>query len=257
MTMGGQPGAQRFAGTRVLVTGAAQGLGAAIASAFAGQGADVALADRSPSVVQQATRIDPAGERTLALQFDVSDEAAFESAFAQAIARFGTIDVLVNCAGITEQGSPWDIPMERWDAVMAVNLRGTFIGCRIAGAHMRRNRRGRLINIASLAGQQPSAASGVHYAASKAGVLAVTRSFAAALAADGVTVNAVAASAIDGPALQALDAAQAAALIASIPLGRAGRPEELCAAVLFLASPEAAYITGTTLDVNGGRFMRP
>ena len=248
-------GASRFDGRTVVVTGAAAGLGAAIAQAFHAAGASVALLDVDPSVAATAAALAPAGDRVLALRVDVCDEAAFGAAFDAAVAHFGAVDAMVNNAAITAGGSPWSIPLDEWDRVMAVNLRGTFVGCRLAGLHMRTRGRGRIVNLSSYAGRFPSAATGVHYAASKAGILAVTRSFAMALAPHAVTVNAVAPSAIDGPRLAAVDPALRDALLATIPTGRCGRPEEVAAAVLFLASEAAGYLTGQSIDVDGGRGM--
>jgi 3-oxoacyl-[acyl-carrier protein] reductase len=192
----------------------------------------------------------------LARVVDVRDEGGFAIAFDEAVARFGQVDAMVNNAALTAVGSPWSIPLSQWDEVMAVNLRGTFVGCRIAGAHMRDRRCGRIVNLSSFAAQHPSRATGLHYAASKAGILAVTRGFALELGPYGVTVNAVAPSAIDGPMLGSLDAASRAALVATVPVGRPGRADEVAAAVLYLSSDAAAYVTGQTLDLNGGRAMR-
>ena len=246
----------RLDGRVAFVTGAARGLGEAIAGAFLDAGASVALADVAPATDRVAARLDPAGSRTLALRVDVRDEPAFVAAFGAAVARFGAIDAMVNDAAITAGGTPWTLSLDEWDAVMAVNPRGTFVGCRIAGAHMRGRGRGRIVNLSSFAGQQPSRASGLHYAASKAGILAVTRGFAAELAPDGVTVNAVAPSAIEGPQLDAVDATVRDALLARVPVGRFGRADEVAATVLWLASDAAGYVTGQTIDVNGGRAMR-
>ena len=245
--------AASFAGRTVLVTGAASGLGAAIAESFLRTGAAVVCTDVDPKVHHLARDIDSSGQRTLSLVFDVSDESAFTHGFAEAVARFGRVDVLVNNAAITATGSPWDIDLEEWDRVMAVNLRGTFIGCRTAGEHMRTQRGGRIINLSSFAGQHPSRATGLHYAASKAGILAVTRGFALELAPAGVTVNAIAPSAIEGPQLASLSADRRDALLRTIPLGRAGHTDEVTAAVRWLASDGASYVTGQTLDINGGR----
>jgi 3-oxoacyl-[acyl-carrier protein] reductase len=248
--------ARRFDGRVAFVTGAARGLGEAIAHAFVEAGARVALADADPAVHATAARIDPPGSHTLAVRFDVRDEPAFAAAFDDAVARFGAVDAMVNDAAITAGGSPWTLSLADWDAVMAVNLRGNFVGCRIAGAHMRGRGRGRIVNLSSYAGLHPSRASGLHYAASKAGILAVTRGFAMELAPYGVTVNAVAPSAIEGPQLGAIDAARREALLAEVPVGRFGGADEVAAAVLSLASDAAGYVTGETIELNGGRAMR-
>jgi 3-oxoacyl-[acyl-carrier protein] reductase len=140
--------------------------------------------------------------------------------------------------------------------VLAVNLRGVFLGCQLAGAHMREHGGGRIVNLGSLAGQQGSAVNGVHYAASKAGILALTKSIARELAPFGVTVNVVAPAAIEGPLVDALEPAILDGLVRSIPVGRVGRIDEVATLVAYLASDEAGYVTGATFDVNGGSFMR-
>lgn len=163
---------------------------------------------------------------------------------------------MVNNAARTPSTSIWSISPEEWDDVLAINLRGGFFGCRIAGRHMRERGSGRIINVASIAGQQSGAGTAAHYAASKAGLISLTRSFAQTLAPHGVTVNALAPSAVHSPLLNALEPARRQALQSSIPLGRFGAADEVAAAVVFLASPAAGYITGATLDLNGGRLMR-
>jgi 3-oxoacyl-[acyl-carrier protein] reductase len=140
--------------------------------------------------------------------------------------------------------------------VMAVNLRGAFFGCRIAARHMRERRWGRILNLSSLAGQQASAVTGAHYAASKAGLLALTRSFAQELAPHGVTVNAISPAAIHGPSLDAIDEGSRRAFLATLPVGRFGEETEVAAAAVYLASEAAGFVTGTTLDLNGGKLMR-
>ncbi|MES2250834.1 MAG: SDR family NAD(P)-dependent oxidoreductase [Pseudomonadota bacterium] len=241
-----------LAGRVAFVTGAGQGLGAAIARGLAQAGARVAVADIDGANAQAVV----AEVNGLALSLDVRDEQAFNDRFAQAVAHFGGVDILVNNAARTPTTSLWDITPAEWDDVLAINLRGSFFGCRIAGKHMRERGVGRIVNLASLAGQQVSSATGVHYAASKAGLLALTRAFAQELAPHGVTVNALAPAAIDSPALAALPPERQQALKAGIPLGRFGLADEVAAAVVYLASPAAAFMTGATLDLNGGRFMR-
>ena len=258
----------RLDGRCALVTGAAQGLGAAIAAGLAQAGAAVVLLDHSPAVHDTAAQLAASGLQVWSQQADVRDEAQFAAAFARAISHFGAVDVMVNNAALTPTTSLWDLDLAEWDAVMAVNLRGCFVGCRLAGAHLRERalqaRRqgekpkatGRIINLTSLAGQQASSATGVHYAASKAGILALTRSFAQELAPFGVCVNALAPAAIDSPALQSLSAERQQQLQASIPLGRFGHAEEVASAAVYLASEAGTFITGATLDINGGRLMR-
>ncbi len=238
------------------VTGAAQGLGAAIAKALADSGRNVVLADVDASVAETARAIDPHGRRAVAQMLDVRDEEAFQSAFDGAVARFGAVDIMVNNAARTAMRPVWDITAPEWDDVLSVNLRGTFFGCRIAGRHMRERKAGRIINLSSIAGQLASPATGVHYAASKAGILILTKVFAQELAPFSVTVNAVAPSAISSPAVESAPPEKIAAVLATIPVGRLGRPDELSSAVLYLASQDSGYITGATLDINGGRLMR-
>ena len=170
---------------------------------------------------------------------------------------FGRLDILVNNAAITSTKSIWEVGMDEWDAVMAVNLRGTFIGSRAAARQMRRQGAGgRIVNIASIAGQTGGVAAGPHYAASKAGILLLTKAFARELASDRITVNAVAAAAIEGPNMQNLSQADRDRIVKSIPIGRFSRDGDVTSAVIYLASEEAGFVTGATIDVNGGLFLR-
>lgn len=238
------------------VTGAAHGLGAAIADRLFKSGRNVVLTDIDPAVEATANALDPGGVRVASHCLDVRDEAALQTAFDAAVARFGSIDIMVNNAARTAIRSLWEIPAEEWDDVLTVNLRGVFFGCRIAGAHMRERRRGRIVNLSSIAGQQGSLATGAHYAASKAGILVLTRIFAQELAPFAVTVNAIAPSAISSPAVESAPPEKVAAIRNSVPLGRLGDPDDVAAAVIYLSSEGASYVTGTTLDINGGRLMR-
>ena len=245
-----------LSGKCAFVTGAARGLGDAIARALHETGCHVVLADADPAVGETARAIDASGERATGQVLDVRDVAAFAAAFDATWERFGSVDIMVNNAGVTPTTSVWDIAPAEWDQVMAINLRGVFLGCQIAGRRMRERKRGRIINMASIAGQGGSLSAGAHYAASKAGILVLTKIFASELAPHSVTVNALAPSAIDGPIARSLPKERLDAIARTIPVGRLGRPEEVAAAVLYLASDNAGYVTGATIDINGGRLMR-
>jgi 3-oxoacyl-[acyl-carrier protein] reductase len=243
-------------GRAALVTGAAQGLGRAMARALHEAGASVMFSDISPAVVAVAADVDPGGERSFGHVFDVRDEDAWAGALDLLAEKAGPIDILVNNAALTRSASVWDISVEEWDDVMAVNLRGQFLGCRAAGRVMRERRSGRIINLSSLAGQRGGVVAGAHYSASKGGILALTKCFALELAGSGVTVNAIAPAAIEGPMSRAMPQDKVNALAATIPVKRLGQEDEVGMAALYLASDEAGYVTGMTLDINGGVFMR-
>jgi 3-oxoacyl-[acyl-carrier protein] reductase len=242
----------RLEGLVALVTGGAQGIGAAIGSALHAEGASVVLADIEPAD-EAAKKL---GERAWPVSLDVRDKASVEEAFAAAVGRFGRVDILVNNAARIVTGSVWEISPEEWDDVLAVNARGAFFASQVAGAHMRDNGWGRIVNVTSLAGQAGGLVGGIHYSASKAALIVLTKVFAQALARDGVTVNAIAPAAIESRALEALPEERRQQIADSIPVGRLGRADEVGAAVVYLASREAGYITGATLDLNGGLLMR-
>jgi 3-oxoacyl-[acyl-carrier protein] reductase len=240
-----------------LVTGAARGLGVAIARGLAQAGARVVLTDVAVDGVQAVARqLADAGHATLVVKLDVRAESDFQQAFDAAGDRFGGVDILVNNAAVTPHRSIWDITVDEWDEVMAVNLRGVFFGCRVAARHMQPRGWGRILNLSSLAGQQASSVTGAHYAASKAGLSALTRAFAQELAPHGVTVNTISPAAIRGPSLDELDAAAQKKFLATLPVGRFGDENEVAAAAVYLASDQAGFVTGSTLDLNGGRLMR-
>ncbi|MDT8320429.1 MAG: SDR family NAD(P)-dependent oxidoreductase [Xanthomonadales bacterium] len=243
-------------GKTAFITGAAQGLGAAIARALHAAGVRVVLADIHERVEETARAIDAEQNMAVAARLDVSDVAAFEQAYADADERLGGIDILVNNAAMTAMRPIWDIDPQEWDQVLAINLRSVFFGCQLAGRRQRERGWGRIINLSSLAGQQPSRVAGAHYAASKAGIISVTRNFAQALAGSGVTVNAIAPAAVHTPIMDTLSAERIEALRQAIPVGRVGEPEEVGACAVYLASPDAAFITGATIDINGGLYMR-
>lgn len=245
-------------GRRVaVVTGAAQGLGRAIADRFVTDGFSVVYADVNVAGAQDAAHAADATEtHAVAVELDVRRLDSVQACLDSAVHRWGHVDVWVNNAARTAVRPFLEIDQDEWDDVLATNLRGTYFGCRVAAAHMCGRRSGTIINLASIAGQWGRTPTGAHYAASKSGVVAVTRSAAAAFASYGVTVNAIAPAAIEGPAAAAMPPDQLSAYVEQIPVGRLGRPDEVAALAVFLASSEAAFTTGATYDVNGGILMR-
>lgn len=241
-----------------LVTGAGSGLGAVIAAALHGAGYRVAASDVDGTAAQAvAVRLDPSGETAVGLALDVRDKHAWEGALAAVLDRWGAAQVLVNNAAMTVARPVMDIPPEEFDAVMAVNVRGTFLGCQVFGAHFRDRGHGRIVNMASLAGQNGGTATGAHYAASKGAIMTLTKVFARDLAGAGVTVNAIAPGPLDTPMVhRTIPPERMGQLRANIPVGEIGDPRFVASLVVQLASPEAAFATGTTWDVNGGLYMR-
>ncbi len=246
-----------LSGRVALITGAAQGIGAAVAETLFRRGAAVAIADvQVDAATRTSSVIDPTSTRVVPVEVDVRSRESVARAFETAEAALGPVDILVNNAAITAQGSVWEIEPSEWDDVLAVNLRGTLLCSQIAGPAMAGRGFGRIVNLASLAGQQGGTVAGAHYAASKAGILVLTKILAKELADKGVTVNAVVPAAIRGPVMDTMPAERLAALERTIPVGRFGEAAEVAALVAFLCSSDAAYITGAALDINGGLGMR-
>ncbi len=241
-----------------LVTGAAQGLGNIIARRLHAAGYKLALTDRTEEMARAAAeQLDASGDTVLPLALDVMQKPAFEAALAAVRERWGGLHVAVNNAAITPTTPVMQITPEEFDKVLAINLRGTFLGCQVFGAAMGEAGYGRLINVASLAGQNGGTASGAHYAASKGGILTLTKIFARELAASGVTVNAIAPGPMELPSVRAaVPPERLEKLIEMIPVKRLGNPEFVAGLVVQLASAEADFATGAAWDVNGGIFMR-
>jgi 3-oxoacyl-[acyl-carrier protein] reductase len=240
-----------LAGKTAVVTGAASGIGLACSRALAAEGAIVVLADLNETAAQEAAR----GVGGHAVAVDVTKPEDARRVVAEAVARGGALDVLVACAGAFH-ATPLDrIEPDEWDRIQDVNLRGVFLVAQAALEVMMPRRSGRIVTIASLAGQTGGLASGASYAASKAGVAALTKSIARFAGPHGITANCVNPGIIDTPMIAAWPAEVRERTVAQTPLGRMGRPEEVAAVVVMLASDAASFVHGAHVDVNGGLFM--
>jgi len=244
-------------GRIALVTGAGRGLGRAIALELARAGAAVALVGRSePPLAAVAAEIQAAGGRAVVCAGDVGLPGDVARIAAHCTDVLGPVDVLVNNAGVLSRGPVWAVDLATWEQALRTNLTGPYLLCQALAPAMRERRWGRIVNIASITAQTGGVSGSVAYSASKGGLLAFTRTLARDLAPFGVTVNAVAPGQIDTGMSDSLTPEQLRAVVALIPLGRLGSPAEIAATVRFLASEEAGYITGATLDVNGGILKR-
>jgi 3-oxoacyl-[acyl-carrier protein] reductase len=238
-----------------VVTGAGRGIGQAIALKLAGAGADVACVDLKlefcEETVQKAQGL---GRKAWSWATDVSNAASVEAATEQILAATGKVDVLVNNAGITKDGLLMRMSEADWDAVLDINLKGTFLFTKAFSRSFLKQRSGRIVNIASVIGLIGNAGQ-CNYGASKAGVIGFTKSAARELASRGVTVNAIAPGFIETAMTAKISPEAREALLKQIPLGSLGQPDDVADAVLFLASPAARYITGQVLAVDGGMAM--
>ena len=245
-------------GKIALVTGASQGIGRACALALAAQGATVALAARSAdklqAVAQEISAITGDGGRAKPYALDVSSEDSIKSTAKTILADLGAVHILVNNAGITKDGLALRMRLSDFDDVLRTNLTGAFLLTQAVISSMMKARWGRVINITSVVGET-GAAGQANYAASKAGMIGLTKSLAREFASRAITVNAIAPGFIQTAMTDDLTEAQKTAILAQIPLARYGSDADIAAAVAFLASEEAGYITGHTLDVNGGMYM--
>ena len=245
----------RFEGRVALVTGASRGIGESIAKRLASEGASVLAAARSADALERVvSEIGAAGGRAVALALDLSDPASIEAAVKSALASHGEISVLVNNAGVTEDNLILRMSREAWDRVLATNLTGVFLLTQAVVKGMVRKRYGRIVNVTSVVGLMGNAGQ-ANYAASKAGLIGLTKSVARELASRNITCNAVAPGFIATAMTDTMTEVARERLSGQIPLQRLGAPEDVAAAVAFLASEEAAYVTGTVLNVSGGLYM--
>lgn len=239
-------------GKNALITGASGGIGAAIAKSLHGAGATVGLS---------GTRVDPLnalaaelGERAYVLPCNLGDAEAVAALPKQAAEAMGSVDILVNNAGVTRDNLFMRMSDDEWQSVLDVNLTATFKLCKGVLRGMMKARWGRIVNISSVVGTTGNPGQG-NYAASKAGMIGMSKSLAYEVASRGITVNAVAPGFIETAMTDKLTDDQKSAILTQIPSGRMGRPDEIASAVLYLSAPEAGYLTGTTLHVNGGMAM--
>ncbi len=242
-------------GRIAVVTGASQGIGRACALALAKAGANVALAARNTTkLTEVAAEIEAAGGHATPFELDLASEESIKACAKAILSHFGKVEILVNNGGITRDNLALRMKRADWDAVLNTNLTGAFLLTQALSLNMLKSRWGRIINITSVVGEAGQAGQ-ANYAASKAGLIGLTKSLARELASRNITVNAVAPGFIASPMTDVLNDQQRSAMLTQIPLDRAGTPEDVAHAVVFLASDGASYITGHVLDVNGGMRM--
>jgi 3-oxoacyl-[acyl-carrier protein] reductase len=245
-------------GDVVLVTGAAHGLGAVIARALHEHSFRVAIGDiDADAAARLARELDASGESAQGLRLDVREQADFEDARDALLTRWGSIEGLINNAAVTAAKPVLEITPAEFDAVLAVNVRGTFIGSQVFSRVFKQRGYGRIVNLASLAGQNGGTATGAHYAASKGAILTLTKVFARDLASVGITVNAIAPGPLDTPMVHStVPPERMTQMLAMIPVGALGQPRFVADIVARLCSRDAGFVTGATWDINGGLFMR-
>ena len=243
-------------GKTALVTGASRGIGRAIAIKLASEGASVAInyAGNAKAAEEVKSIIEAAGGKAMLVQADVSSAESVDAMIKEVVEAFGGIDILVNNAGITRDGLLMRMKEEDWDAVINTNLKGVFYCTKAVSKLMMKKRAGRIVNMASVVGLTGNAGQ-ANYAAAKAGVIGFSKTMAKELASRGITVNMVAPGYIDTDMTAVLSESVRETMVSGIPLGRAGTPEDVANAVLFLVSDDASYITGQVINVDGGMVM--
>lgn len=238
-----------------IVTGATRGIGRAIAKAFADQGAKLVVVGTNAGLIHSfVEELQQTGTDALGMPVNVADSADVDQLMETVKDRFGRVDILVNNAGITRDGLLLRMKDDDWDTVLDVNLKGAFLCTRAVARLMTRQRNGRIVNISSVVGQMGNAGQ-ANYCASKAGLHGLTRATARELAKRNITVNAVAPGFIQTDMTEALSEQQRNELLGQVPLARLGQVDDVAAAVLFLASDQAGYVTGQVIGVNGGMYM--
>ena len=240
-----------------LITGAASGIGKAIALKFASEGANIAIVDiNKQSSEKLASEIEAQGRKVIYVECDVTNETHVNNAVESTVNQLGALHILVNNAGVSPLKPLDEIGLVEWNQVLAINLTGPFLFIKATFPHIiKAGNLGRVINIGSLAGQIGGIAVGLHYTASKGGIMSVSKQLAKLLAPYKATVNSIAPGTTDTPLVQAWPEETRQALIKQIPLGRLGLPEDVANVALFIASDEAQFITGTTINVNGGMYI--
>jgi 3-oxoacyl-[acyl-carrier protein] reductase len=238
-----------------IITGGAQGIGLAIAQTFAEQGANLVIGDLQLEQAERACQqLAAKGVQTLAVRADVRDQEQVEQMVAQAMAQFGHLDVMVNNAGITRDATMRKMTLDDWEMVIDVHLKGTWLGTRAAAAVMREQKHGSIVNISSISGKVGMVGQ-TNYSAAKAGIVGLTKAAAKELAYLNVRVNAVQPGLIRTAMTEALRPDIWEKKVSEVPMGRAGEPAEVANVMLFLASDLSSYMTGTVLEVTGGRFI--